>query len=526
MAENKKESSKGLKSKGLEVKNTKGFINEIKNYDKLRELLRHLYMYGVYTKDQLIKNNLSTSDKTLNNWLTRFKNYIGEGNLQHTKAPYNGKQIIKILFDPYTCPYNFLADTYKNKTLNIVDVLFYYYIFLAFAYHEEEPNIERLEEVFYVSCSKTYLTIENLENFIGTCCYHSNDTIIKLNIATRDRIKARLKEFEDMGLIERVHDECAYDTRVTAFNPAYRLGKDIFKPIAPDGTTDIITDIALATQFFYNYLFFSIPGYYLHTTLKQTISYLEGRQEGLKDTATKGLYSLQDETMFLFSQPSIQNTMDDGVLWDIFNAMNNMVALEFDYKNQDKEIDKIKVFPIKVIIEKQYGRHYLYAYSYSHINFPTEDYRGRSYQAYRIDSIFNLKLLNKKKTTFEFIDDNVIKTTYEDIDNIYKNHSQNLWNVTFSPDGTSTNVLLHFNFPKEEVTTLYSRLKSQQRHGIITKISDTSYDFMINVQSEFELKPWIKSWGNRVTVDKETNPELFNNIKADREETLKQYGII
>ena len=359
--------------------------------------------------------------------------------------------------------------------------------------------------------------LDHNKDFISYCCYNDKFSVAEARVVTRDKIKKRLKEFVDMGLLELVK----VPKSVTS-NLAYRLSNDIIAEMEPNK----IEDLALAVQFFYNYLFFSIPGYYLYSTLKQEESYLAGKQNGLKGNITKGLYSLQDENIFLFPQPSIQNTMDDNILWNIFESIDKLSPIEFNYKNQNNEIDKVEAFPIKVIIEKQYGRHYLYAYSYSHSNFAKDDYRARSYQTYRIDNIFNLKTIKKGEDKFEFLTTKNAAPTYDEIDSLYKMHNGNLWNVTFSLEHDFTKVLLHFNFPIDEVSRLYARLELQKRHGIITKISDTKYDFSIEVQSEYELKPWIKSWGNRVTVDQDTNPELYKQIMNDREEALKLYGII
>ena len=115
------------------TKNTHAFQSDIKHYDKIRDILRYLYMYGSSSKEELVEKKLSKSISSFYDTKQRIENYIDGEYLQEHKSKEKGSgKKYRFMYDPFICPVNYLADTYQNCSYVIDDFIFYFCLMQTF----------------------------------------------------------------------------------------------------------------------------------------------------------------------------------------------------------------------------------------------------------------------------------------------------------------------------------------------------------------------------------------------------------
>lgn len=493
------------------AKNTKTFQNDIKNYDLIREMIRHIYLYGNYSKGDIVKNKILGSERSVYDMIKRIKNYIGSEYLQTHNLPNRkkDKRGYRFKYDPFQCPINYLADTYQNCSYVIEDFIFYFTLLQAInPYKNYNPYKHHSlddygEDVSELTACDTF----DYDKIIGSIhdVLMANEKILQLlgqsksedsqdaeSLITPAKARDRLNELVELGIIEKKS------------NNQYSLTEDIFEEL----DIDSLDSLLLMVQFFYNFTDICIPGYYLASTINQYIVSNEF------DT-THTFHNEQTNPVFFYKNNSIQNAINDDILWFILCAIDQMKPITYKYKNKSGELCDYEVFPIKIVVEKQYGRHYFYGYNYKYENFIIQ----------RLDSISSISYSKKKKKmeVFCFLK-NIHNNIREQLNKLYINKMKHVWNITTSEE--LSNVLIHFSFPAEEYDKLYSRLLTTGHDGKITKTDDYTLDYFIKVQNQLEMKPWIRSFGLYAVVDKTTNPALYEDIKNDYRKALMSYGII
>ena len=491
------------------AKNTSTFLNDIKNYDIIRNVIRHIYMYGNYSKGDIVKNNIVKSERSLYDILKRIENYLDGEYLRTHKLPNRKKDKngYRLRYDPFLCPINYLADTYQNCSYVIEDFIFYFTLMQSFTnpiteayshfeiedYSDDVSELDEYSEYTYDELIGNITDVLNAnEDILQIIGQSIVTTTTAEDIFTAAKARDRFNELLDLGIISHIG------------NNMYRLTDDIFEYCDPN----ILKNLQLMTQFFYNFMFLSVPGYYLSFTITE---YINANYYNRIDT----FFNKQENPVFFYKNNRLQNVIDDDVLWFILCAIHNLDAIKYKYRTKKGNIIEIDAFPIKVVIDKQYGRHYYYGYNYAYDN----------YFIQRIDAISGITFSKKysKKNKLSFLPDCSIDA-HKKIDTIYREKMKFVWNITTSE--TTTTVLIHFTFPKSDYSKLLNRLIATGRNGNIEKISENSIDYSIKVQSEREMIPWIRSFGSYAVVDKSTNPDLYSKIKNDCKEALKRYGIV
>ena len=115
------------------AKNTHAFQNDIKHYDKIRDILRYLYMFGSSSKEELVEKKLVKSISSFYDIRQRIKNYIDGEYLQEHKSTEKGLgKKFRFMYDPFRCPVNYLAETYQNCSYVTDDIIFYFCLMQAF----------------------------------------------------------------------------------------------------------------------------------------------------------------------------------------------------------------------------------------------------------------------------------------------------------------------------------------------------------------------------------------------------------
>lgn len=491
------------------TKNTHAFQNDIKHYDKIRDILRYLYMYGGSTKEKLVEKKLAKSISSFYDIKQRLENYIDGEYFQEHKSPEKGTgKKYRFMYDPFKCPVNYLAETYQNCSYVIDDVIFYFCLMQAFIdmdimlepYDYCENDIED-EPIPLNQC----FTINDLASQISII-YENNQSILDMlnNISTNEthseqlfslpKIKARVSELVDIGIL------------VSVSKDQYRLSSDIFS----DLSSDELSEVQLMTQFFYNYSFLTIPGFYLSTTIAEY-------SQANFISKTYSFFNKQENPVFFYKNNRLQTVIDDDITWTLISAIHQKEIVHFTYKSKSGTLQEYDILPMKIVIDKQYGRQYFFGYNYAYEN----------YIMPRISSISNISITHKTKPEqkFAFVPTDYKNQDIHDVyDMLYKENISNVWNIVMGEN--TTNVHITFKFPQNNYGKLRYQLISSMRHGTFQESGNGIIDFNIDVKNELELVPWIRSFGSYAIVDSQQNPALANKLKSDWKEALSQYGTV
>ena len=416
----------------------------------------------------------------------------------------------RFMYDPLRCPVNYLAETYQNCSYITDDIIFYFCLMQAFVDPEfPEYPYDYLDDHSIITDDEIIETdddaaITDLVTIVKNIYMNNQKLLEELNgvipnykhnekLFTWARIKARITELVDLGIL------------VESSENRYALSSDIFADIE----VEELSDIQLMTQFFYNCTFLTVPGFYLSSTIG-------AYSQSVYSKETDSFFYRQENPVFFYKNHRLQNVIDDDVTWQILTAIHNKAVISYSYKARNGKRFQFDVLPMKVIIDRQYGRQYFFCYNYN----------DKKYHMPRISSVSDIVIKKSfdKKRIYEALEKSDLSDIHAAYDRIYAKQFRNVWNTAIG--NTVSTVTIHFSFPKEEYAKLLSRLESTKRHGIITESGNGKVDFSVKTCNEVELVPWIRSFGDYATVDKNTNPELAGRLKSNWEETLKQYGII
>ncbi|MCI9337218.1 MAG: WYL domain-containing protein [Lachnospiraceae bacterium] len=492
------------------AKNTHAFQNDIKHYDKIRDILRYLYLYGSSSKEELVEKGLVKSISSFYDIRQRIENYLdGEYLQEHKSSEKNTGKKFRFLYDPFRCPVNYLAETYQNCSFVTDDIIFYFCLMQSFVDPDfpDEPY-DYLEDSGFLGCPEsidtdTDVAITDLITIIKSI-YVSNQSVLQhLNdimpdsehnkkLFTWARIRARIAELTSLGILAESGDG------------RYLLSSDIFAKIEADE----LSDVQLMTQFFYNCSFLTVPGFYLSSTIGQYSQAVYAKE-------TDCFFNKQENPVFFYKNHRLQSVIDDDVTWTILTAIHSASVIHYSYRTKNGELLQYDMLPMKVVIDRQYGRQYFFGYNYNSRKFYMP--RISSIAAIRIDPAFD------KARRYEFLHspEADIHAVYG---RLYQEHIENVWNIALGD--TVSKVIIHFTFPEREYAKLLNRVKSARHHGTVTERGNGRVDFVVETKNELELVPWIRSYGPYAVVDVQNNPELAAKLKSDWKEALKLYGIV
>ncbi len=442
--------------KKKKLKDTKASIYEIKNYERIRLFLHNIFFEPNMNKEQM--NKFGIKKRTYYNILKNIKLYL-KNNMQSSKI--NSSMNYHIIHDLYKCSNNFYADTYMYSSYVITDI-FYYILILQILNNNDEIKYDEIINMF-----KDQEFIDNEIN----------------------KIKPRIKELVDLGII------------LETVKNTYKLMPDIL-----DSIDDMIENILYLHDyyglsylleiviFYYNYHFFSTPGYFITKIINQMDIINNNSDE----------YFTTENNIFVFRYNPIHNTIYNDILWDILTAIKDKKLIQYKYKhiNEDKTVSicSYSMIPSAIILEYEYGKQYCYGYS-------------KQLNEYIISRVDMMSEIN-------------INTAGID-DNKYFNHNPDIiesaWNVSTIKNNEKVEIMFHI--PGDNKTIL-RRINNTKRHGILKKIHSEKYIFTIEVNDSLELVPWVNSFGHYAVVNKEISPQLYNKIMQHNEELRQMYEII
>ncbi|ADL53082.1 helix-turn-helix transcriptional regulator [Clostridium cellulovorans] len=289
------------------------FNDFIKHYDLIRSILRDVFLYGCFSREDY-ENKKIVSSRKVSYEMRRIQQYIEKDFIKFDRE---GKtKLLSLSYDSITNTKNFLVSTYLNKSFTKADLLLYYHILLALNYQDGAINFKQLEEFLL---DKELLDYDKISS---------------------KTIERKLKELsESMGLIN-----CEKQGRVKQ----YSLAKDILK----DLDNKEIVCLYLVTSLYKNIIFPNIGGYYFQDTLKQYMNFHRNINENYED-------------IFQYQKLHFHPIIEEEILWKLIKAISEKRKIKIEYnlnKNRRIRYDDEAVIPYKIRYDVECGRFYLVAF--------------------------------------------------------------------------------------------------------------------------------------------------------------------
>lgn len=523
-------------------KNTHVFLNETENYDIVRKHLHDLYLRGSKaSKDFSDSRRFNESKRTTDDVLRRIKNYLNSNDTENYTIHNHPKRkqdrfIPALLHDSFQTSYNYFFDTLRQHTVSPADIIFYLYLLEIKNIYDYDPDpdmpyghldIDFTEEELQPSLPDLPLegiTATELHELMSFC-YTTNAAILDelepeeehsddfpLSV---DQVQARLNELSDAGILE--HSAAANDIR-------YRFVPDLFTEEVFDSErfSGELEDLRSLISFYCDHAPFSLPGYFLKDKVNRILKY-----NSTTGASSNDFQSDAHHDSFTLKTSHFHNLIDDDVLWFLTNAILNIAPVTYKYcpVSSDKE-NNVRMLPIKIVSELQYGRHYIFGWMYT----GKHRFKQGSFVMHRVDSIYSLtpdqSIPPEAKLSFlnQPTDDLSSKELLQLLDQIYRKSIASAWNIA-QDNGRNYEILLHFSFPNDWQENISRLIPVLREKGTVISLSQTElqFDFKTNVCDYAEIIPWVNSFGHYVSVDETTSPELYAAIQQTTKETLSLY---
>ena len=271
----------------------------IRDYGNIRDILRNMYIFGCFTRDDYIE--MGYGGRKYDNEQRRINAYLPEKFMSKRRI---GKKVIQYCrYNMNGSEGNYLAETYRNKSFTLLDIMSYFYVLQILGDEVERTLSEILDKIPVVS--------EKIE-------------------FTKDNLRIKLDELLACGLIEAKKD---------GRNVKYFISNDVWENLSEDE----IKEVYLYLEFLRNTSPMDVPYYFLQRKLK--LYALSERQMDLSEVS-----------VFKFRQNHMFNSLDNDILLVCLQALHCK-----QYVSVIKESGSVhrNLLPIKVIHDSTYGRQYL-----------------------------------------------------------------------------------------------------------------------------------------------------------------------
>lgn len=279
----------------------------IRDYSDIRDILRDIYIFGCFSRDDYIKKGMS--GRKYDNEQRRITSYLPDKFIKKKRV---GKRVL-----PY-CSYNmtetqenFMAETYRNKSFTMLDIMTY---FFALTLLDDQQG----------------MTLPELLEIIP----EENDEVVY----TKDNLRKKLDELIGKGLVS---------TQKSGRKVLYRTVEDYLKIFK----TDELIDIYWLLEFEKNVCPVEMPYFYLQRKLRLYLY------------ADRGI-EMENIRAFQYKHNHLFNVLDNEVILDTLRAIRSKRTLIIEYRFREN-IRNCEVVPIRIIHECNHGRQYLLFYDLS-----------------------------------------------------------------------------------------------------------------------------------------------------------------
>ena len=277
----------------------------IRDYENIRQILRDIYIYGCFSRDDFIRKGVS--GRKYDNEQRRINAYLPEKFIQKRRV--NKRVLLYCTYRAEDNGKNYLADTYRNKSFTMLDIMSYFFVLQILGRGKD-------------------LTLQEILDLIP----NYNDEVI----FTKDNLRNKLEELIENGLIVSEKNRKSV---------LYKLSDDIWTNFE----TDELKDIFLFLDFMKNTSPIEMPFYFLQNKLEL---YLHNVRK----------CEVRSDEIFRFKHNHLFNLLDNEILYELLVAIHDEVEVSLTRKSINGEVEIITI-PLGIVHESTYGRQYLHCYS-------------------------------------------------------------------------------------------------------------------------------------------------------------------
>lgn len=199
--------------------------------------------------------------------------------------------------------------------------------------------------------------------------------------------------------------------------------------------------------------------------------------------------------LFLYKHHYIVHTLEDHILLDLLTAIMEKRTVEVVNYGKKQHATLLQGVPMKVSVSFQTGRRYIVMYQPA----------IQRFNSYRLDYIKSVTLLT--------VDDN-----YDSYLEKFEQNDPFCWGVTLGNMNSPTpceemKMILKIDEVKEQY--ILNRLKREGRNGVITKISENTFSYTVQVYNTNEMMNWVKTFIGRIVSLEGSNQTVIHKLYED-----------
>lgn len=289
------------------------FNDFIKHYNIIRAILRDVFLYGCFSREDLgDKRNLSS--RKISYEIRRIQQYVEEAFVKTDR--YGRNKLLALTYDSIRNTENFLVKTYMTKSFTPTDLILYFNLLMFLNYKDKECCFRDIEE-----------------HLIG-------EGLISYDNISSKTVERKLNEMcKSLGVLK---------CKTVKRTKYYSVADDIFEGL--DNTE--LRELIIAVSLFKNISFPVTVGYYCEQSLKDYAKYERGLDIDLKDN-------------FQYKNLHFHPIIEEQVLCQILKAIHERKYIKL---NHSKTLSKRKYYddellrPYKIRYDINCGRFYLVSY--------------------------------------------------------------------------------------------------------------------------------------------------------------------
>jgi predicted DNA-binding transcriptional regulator YafY len=290
------------------------FSDFIKHYNIIRTILRDVFLYGCFSREDL-EGKRKLSSRKISYELRRIQQYV---EAEFIRTDRDGKnKLLALTYDSIRNTENFLVKTYMTKSFTTADLVLYFNL-LMIINAEDKPCCFRDIE----------------EHLIG-------EGLISYDNISSKTVERKLEEMcSSLGILN------CENMKRTKY---YTIAEDILRDLDNNEIEELITAVAL----YKNILFPVTAGYYCEWSLKDYAKYERSLDLEIKDD-------------FQYKNLHFHPVIEEQVLWELIKAIHEKRYVSLDYNlpnSKRKRNAKEPLTPYKIRYDISCGRFYLVSYA-------------------------------------------------------------------------------------------------------------------------------------------------------------------
>ncbi|KOA19212.1 hypothetical protein CLHOM_23180 [Clostridium homopropionicum DSM 5847] len=290
------------------------FSDFMKHYNIIRAILRDVFLYGCFSRDDL-EEKRKLSSRKISYEMRRIQQYV-EAEFIRTDRDGRNK-LLALSYDSIRNTENFLVKTYMTKSFTQSDLILYFNLLMLLRSEDKLVCFREIEEGLIGRGNISYdnISSKTVERKIDEMCN-------KLGILSCETIK-RTKH--------------------------YAIAEDMFKEL----DNKEIEELSIAIALFKNIFFPVTAGYYCEQSLKDYAAYERDMNFEVKD-------------YFQYKNLHFHPVIEEHILWDLLKAIHERKYIYLNYnspKIEYKDAPKEALRPYKIRYDINCGRFYLVSFA-------------------------------------------------------------------------------------------------------------------------------------------------------------------